>query len=219
MLTQQMSLSQKPPEEDSGGLVQQHNKELRRTSPLSLLKGDLSQVTDEVLKLLKDKKRPDKSVSVSSLSLLQEDLNQLREDLRNTFSRDMKTNEPEVSQSKEKSYRPPSLHKDHVFRTGLNKDKEEQDAGAKSSERAEDTLMKVFRGQQRSLETPEDKQNMPSHQAENQTQVCGGTGDQSLDGPEERRATEETAETSANHREETMWPSQADAGTFTGTSS
>ncbi|XP_069375959.1 tripartite motif-containing protein 14-like isoform X2 [Paralichthys olivaceus] len=159
--------------------------EKKTISPLTLLRDDLSQFKDEVLKVLKDTRaeheaRPSNQttnkVTSSTLGLLRDDLSQLKDDVSSIFSinssrdKDVKSADPKSSQAAERSLNPLSLIKEdisNVFRLALSKDKENRDLTGQEdklkvlrAERTDDSFMRLFRRDQtlRSCERAEDGQ-------------------------------------------------------------
>lgn len=159
-----------------------NQREKRTTNPLSLLKEDLSQFTEEVFKMFKDKDtksecedRPSSQTlskpASSTLDLLKEDLSQFREDVTSIFS---------ISSSKDKEMktegeaRPtgPAEHKPASSTLGLLKEdlsqlKEDvtsvfgftllRDKETKSTEKTINRLSNVFRiGLSKERDPPKD---------------------------------------------------------------
>ncbi|XP_034440153.1 neoverrucotoxin subunit alpha-like isoform X1 [Hippoglossus hippoglossus] len=198
--------------------------EKKTISPLTLLRDDLSQFKDEVLKVLKDTRaeheaRPSNQtgnkVSSSTLSLLRDDLSQFKEDVSSIFGvnsskdKDVKSADPKSSQAAERSINPLSLIKEdisNVFRLALSKDKDNRDLKAQEdkikvlrAERTEDPFMRLFRRDQtlRSCERAEDGQEDKKTTSEkNEKQTDDGFTGQLSDSEDKINTMEDQSEES-----------------------
>ncbi|XP_062250768.1 E3 ubiquitin/ISG15 ligase TRIM25-like isoform X1 [Platichthys flesus] len=197
--------------------------EKKTISPLTLLRDDLSQFKDEVLKVLKDTRAEPEArtsnqtgnkVSSSTLSLLRDDLSQMKEGVGSIFGnsskdKDVKSADPKSSQAAERSFNPLSLIREdisNVFRLALSKDKDNRDLSAQndkikvlSAERTDVSFMRLFRRDQtlRSCERAEDGQEDKKRTSEkNERQTDDGFTGQLSDSEDKINTMEDQSEES-----------------------